>query len=135
MRLSLLILILLTACSSIPPEAFVGLTPYECRQYGVDVPDGRAVTGTIVRSEFGWTHDLERECNPSHAMIRFSGCTKAAGIDPPIRFSPTHEYEIWYADTKCVPQHEACHALYEISGHTARFDVRTYQGYVLPACP
>lgn len=126
----------LASCKSIPVEALSSLTPVECRAYGVDIADEQIITGTIVHSEFSWNHELYRECNPGNVAI--AGCAKpveGVTLGTSVWRSPTHQYEIWYSDHKCVPEHEACHALYEEWNHTVKFFTRQVQGDVFAACP
>lgn len=123
---------LLIGCSSLPIAQLSDLSPFECRAYGVDIEDGVSITGTIVRAEFGLYGAMDRECNDGLHTVTFDGCAKPAEGDWP---AADNRYEIWYAEQKCVPFHEACHALYESWAHTAGFQVRLYQGDTLPACP
>jgi len=104
--------------------------------YGVAVHDNDVATGTIVKSEFGTFAKMEKECTGGvdHSRV-WGGCAKAAGIDPPTWPSPTHEYEIYYADHKCVPYHEACHSRFEQKSHTVKFNLAAMQGDTLAACP
>lgn len=123
-------LLLLSACT-VPIERLGGLTPAQCRTFGVAVADAAPVTGQIVSSQFGTFTTTERECYGSYGWL-YSGC--AVPVEGNIWPSPSHQYRIWYADHKCTPQHEACHALYERQHHTVQFDLEVMQGNRFPAC-
>jgi hypothetical protein len=112
--LILLSLSLLSSCSSVPIERFSNMTPAECRTYGVDVPQGAQVTGTIISSNMVTLMTTGRICGNSAA-----GCAVAEGWEAPFLFpSPTHRYDIYYTETRCDAPHEACHAMYEAWSHT-----------------
>ena len=110
------LLILLTACSVTPPP----MTPEQARAYGVDVPDGSEITGTVVSSEFKWigTCALAKACGGDYGM---DACT--VGVSQPWP-DPNHEYKIYYADTRFA-HHEAAHAYYEIWSHTIAWNLST----------
>ena len=105
------------------------LTPSECREYGVNVADDDTITGTIIRSEFTTIGGVYRECGRTG-----SGCAVPASGEK-IWPSPDHKYNIFYAERKCAPHHEACHARYEEWNHTIAFNLRIFQGDKLAACP
>jgi hypothetical protein len=123
----LMLFIFITACS-VDVEELSNLTPLECRAYGVNVSDGQQITGSIVSSRFVTLGKMYKECEGDHRQ----GCAKGINKVFP---DPEHKYEIWYAEHKCVPWHEACHALYETWDHTEKFNLRTMQGDKLAACP
>lgn len=125
----ILFAVLLAGCS-VTPQQVGYLSPAQCRAYGVEVPDGAQITGEVVHSEFGTLADIERECGGPA-----SGCTKAANV-PMIMFPAIDgKYAVYYADHKCVPEHEMCHAWYELRGHTVAFNLRVMQKDRFPACP
>jgi len=132
-------ILLLLTCSLISctvlPERLENLTPAQCRTFGVAVQEGDTVTGTVIdpmgRSvTFATT---ERECGGSYGML-YAGC--AVPVEGPEEWpSPSHQYNIWYADHKCAPEHEACHARYEHQRHTVAFEIRRAQGDKFAYCP
>lgn len=133
MRYLLPLLALLAGCSIAPVE-FDGLTPAECRKFGVQVEDGAIPTGTVVKSEFRTLGGVQKECGDHAGYSIIHGCAKAAG-KPYIAFPATDgKYAIYYAETCCVPFHEACHALYETSNHSPDYIIRVAQGQYLAAC-
>ena len=61
-----------------------------------------------------------------------AGCAKGVEGGWP---SPSHRYNVYYSDSVCIPQHEACHALYEQWNHTIAFDIRQAMGSMFASCP
>lgn len=104
MRLALLILLSLTACSEYP-------TPDDCRWAGVDVSDGDVITGTIKAEYYRPLDEVQSKC------LGNSGCARAVGFKEYVFITPRGEYEIWYSDGS-LRVHEACHAYYEEPRHT-----------------
>ncbi len=122
----LLPIILLTACS-VSPDRFADMTPAEFRAYGVDVTDDAERTGTIVNSKYYTLAGVEDRCGENA-----QGCTVAVEGGFP---SASHRYNIYYAEHKCVPYHEAAHAIFEDSRHTVDFNLKWMRGNQLAACP
>jgi hypothetical protein len=115
-----LILILLVGCVSYPPSE-LAMSPFECRQYGVDVRDDDEVTGTVVISQAGSMGLAYKHCGGG------SACTTAIEGGWP---SESHQYEIYYTN-KDEGRHEACHALYERYNHTDNWVINVAQGWKL----
>lgn len=136
MRLiALFSLVILAACQRESAEQkFAGLTPAECREYGVGVRDDNPMTGIIdlqngrpmskslLASTFG---NMEKQCGGDWHTI-YGGCTVPVG---------GNHWQIWYADSQCISFHEACHALFQSRHHTGRFNTRSLTGEWLAACP
>ena len=116
----------ITTCS-VYAVKLADFSPAECRAYGVKINDGQKITGEIVSSEFGTLGTMYKECG-NYAQ----GCAKGVNNVFP---DPDHKYEIWYSDHKCMPQHEACHGIYEIREHTTVFNLRNMQGDKFASCP
>lgn len=138
--LLLLSIVALGGCT-VPIERFDSLTPQDCRAYGVEVSDDDTRTGRVVHSEFGTFHKMEKKCwpkresSPNMHSGAIAGCATQADRPYPHFPSVTGDYAIYYAEHKCVPYHEACHALYETRQHTVAYNIRIMQGDWLAACP
>ena len=115
-----LLFLLPVGCSVLPEQ----LTAEQCRGHGV-AAEGE-ITGKVVSSEFGTFGKIRKECG-SHAQ----GCTKGVNDTFP---DASHQYKIYYAEHKCAPQHEACHAMYEVRTHTRAFTLQYMQGNNQAAC-
>lgn len=126
----------LFSCQTMSLEQLNQLTPAECRAYGVQVNDKDTISGTIVAMKGGGFAHLEKWCTGGvdHGRL-WHGCARAYGISPPTPIADDHLYALYYAEHKCVPQHEACHAIYEAPLDTMSFSRRIMQGNLLAACP
>ncbi len=128
--------VLLCACQTMSLEQLNQLTPAECRVFGVQVYDSDTISGTIVTKKAGDFAHMEQWCSGGvdHGRL-WHGCARAYGISPPTPIAEDHQYALYYAEHKCVPQHEACHAIYEAPLDTMSFSRRIMQGNLLAACP
>lgn len=130
----LFLILLLTSCA-IDPAIYDGMTPADARAYGVDVPDGTPITGTIVEATVGTYGTLEKSCNPQHKLV-FAYPSCIVPIEGPYIWpSYSHRYRIFMTDKKCLGPHEAAHALYELDHHTVEVMIASFQGQQLAACP
>ena len=132
MRLCAALMVLFLAGCTVPVQEFTAMTPEQCRMYGVAVHDSDIITGEVVRSEFHTLAGVEDICGEIYGQL-VNGC--ARDVDQRTFPSPTHQYWIVYAEHKCIPFHEYCHAIYERRGHTVTFNLRAMQGDILAACP
>jgi hypothetical protein len=121
---ALFLVLMLTGC-----VVFIDseITPEECRQYGVDVADNANRTGYVVGGEFKTLGGVMKVCGEGA-----QGCSVGLNGDFP---DDTHRYRIYYAEGRCVPTHESCHAIYETWNHTVAFNLRWMLGDMLASCP
>jgi len=134
LRVLLLSLIFSLAGCSVAPERLAHLTPAECWAHGVAVQDDDRVSGQIIGSHFGTFATTERECGGSYGTL-YGGCAVSAEGRDTQWPSPSGQYVIWYADHKCAPEHEGCHALYEEKAHTIAYNLRQMRGDRFAYCP
>ncbi len=99
MKATSLLFLLLTSCATAP------VTPHDCRQVGVNVPDGAEVTGRIVGQNIADAATVKARCQCPFRVKH--GCTLAVNEG---------EYVIWAVDDARVLAEEQCHALFEV-GH------------------
>jgi len=84
-----LVVVFLCACAP---------SPQQCRDIGVDVPDGAKPTGEIVEEHILAEDDVRELC------AGYRGCAIQVGID---------KWVIISVDDLTLRQHEACHAYYQ----------------------
>ena len=135
----LLILLPILISCTVTPDKFVGLTPADCRAYGVHAYDSQTPTGRIVEADFRvnppppWKGIDEVCTGETDHKYTWHGCAVAADTDPPEFPAEDHRYRIVY-DDKCVAYHEACHAIYETKEETIDYRFRNAMGDKFAAC-
>jgi hypothetical protein len=93
---------------AVAPRAIPVPTQQECLWYGVAVHLGTPVTGRIRNAttvEYGKARLYCRESTIGHVV----GCTNHVR---------GQTYDIFFEDEAWIRNHEACHAYYEVGGHT-----------------
>lgn len=86
-------------------------TTQECIWYGIDVNIDSPVTGKIVATTVVELGKARLYCPPS-IFGKVVGCTVEVR---------RHQYHIYYEDEAWIMFHEACHAYYEVGGHTMAY--------------
>jgi len=121
MKYHLFIVLCLIGCQTLPLDDLNRLTPQECWAYGVMVFPSAEITQQVKEKKWGDFAHLERWCTGGvdHQRL-WHGCARD-GV-------------IYYAEHKCVPQHEACHWIYNAPFDTIDFSRRAMQGDWLAAC-
>jgi len=114
--------VFLCACTTMPLDELNQLTPSECWAYGVQVFDSDTITQQVKHKKGGTFAQMEQWCTGGvdHERL-WHGCVRGDSI--------------YYAEHKCVPQHEACHLIYTAPLHTIEFSMQAMRGNWLAACP
>ena len=98
-----------------PLEELNQLTPKECWAYGVQVFPSATISQQVKHKQGGTFAQMEKWCTGGVDHDRlWHGCARDGAI--------------YYAEHKCIPQHEACHWIYDAPFDTIEFSMRAMHG-------